>query len=257
MGQGDKMDKKQKRADLNLLVGAVWHFPSKHSLDSTWICWSPDELHIVGESEDGTAIIVGHSIRTNHSYVYAVRYSSDGETLVTSGYNNTITFRDVKRGAPLCRSIPFIAAALDNTISLWNPKNDKSVGRPLDHPQGSSGINKYVYIWSLQALFRDINVADGELEPLLGTSTAGHLLHDTNASIHPTGNNTPKGPRYGNTNILTPYVQLGPIARINYQGLLMRYQTLIFLAHRLRYKTIARVLHSAMKFLIQNCWPSR
>ncbi|KAG1800666.1 hypothetical protein EV424DRAFT_421463 [Suillus variegatus] len=82
----------------------VWHFPSKHSLDSTWICWSLDELHIVGESEDGTAIIwdtnqndiVGHPIRTSHSHVYAARYSSDGETLVTSGYNNTITFRDVR-----------------------------------------------------------------------------------------------------------------------------------------------------------------
>ncbi|KAG1799351.1 uncharacterized protein HD556DRAFT_1305577 [Suillus plorans] len=83
-----------KIVDLNLL----------HSLDSTWICCSPDELHIVCGSEDGTAIIwdtnqgniAGYPIRTSHSHVYAVRYSSDGGTLATSGYNNTVTFRDVR-----------------------------------------------------------------------------------------------------------------------------------------------------------------
>lgn len=75
-----------------------------HSLAILSVCWSPDELNIASGSEDGTAIIwdtqqadiVGHPIRTDHPHVYVVRYSSDGETLVTSGYNNTITFWDVK-----------------------------------------------------------------------------------------------------------------------------------------------------------------
>lgn len=75
-----------------------------HSLAILSVCWSPDELNIASGSEDGTAIIwdtqqadiVGHLIRTDHQHVYVVRYSSDGETLVTSGYNNTITFWNVK-----------------------------------------------------------------------------------------------------------------------------------------------------------------
>ncbi|KAG2131267.1 WD40-repeat-containing domain protein [Suillus bovinus] len=56
------------------------------------------------------------------------------------------------------------AASLDNTISLWNPTTNKSIGRPLGHPNGlrcaalarnsrllaTSGVNRNVYIWDLQ-----------------------------------------------------------------------------------------------------------
>jgi len=252
-----------------------------HSLTILSVCWSPDELHIASGSEDGTAIIwdarkgdiVGRPIRTGHSHVYAVCYSSDGATLITSGYNNKITFWDVKtrevlhfveachasqqvhcvtwtsydriflgcsngitqartdtqgivhlgeRTSPICAIVlsqdenSLATASLDNTIRLWDPKTNQSVGQPLHHPNGlrcaafarnsrllaTSGIDKNVYIWDLQAPFgRDVNVADSESGPSLGTSTAGHSLIDINASICPAGNNTRKGSRHSDTNV--------------------------------------------------------
>lgn len=211
-----------------------------HSLTILSVCWSPDSdrFQIASGSEDGTAFIwdinqddiVGHLIRTNHRHVYAVCYSPDGKTLVTSGYNNMITFWDVstrealrfveacdlsqqvhciawtscdriflgcsdgivqargkaegkvarlgKRTGPICAivlsqdKLLLAAASLDNTISLWNPKTNKSVGRRLYRPTGlrcaafarnsrlfaASGTDN-VYIWDLQALSRDANVS--------------------------------------------------------------------------------------------------
>jgi WD40 repeat protein len=62
-------------------------------------------------------------------------------------------------------------ASLDNTISLWDPKTNRSVGRPLDHRNGlrcaafgrnsrllATSVDKSVFIWDLQMLFRDVNV---------------------------------------------------------------------------------------------------
>ncbi|KAG2108007.1 WD40-repeat-containing domain protein [Suillus discolor] len=83
-----------------------------------------------------------------------------------------------KRTGPICAivlsqdELLLAAASLDNTISLWNPKTNKSVGRPLCRPKGlrcaafarnpdsglfaASGTDD-VYIWDLQELFRDFN----------------------------------------------------------------------------------------------------
>lgn len=164
-----------------------------------------------------------------------------------------------ERTGPICAivlsqdKLLLATASLDNTISLWDPRTNQSVGRPLDHPNGlrcaafarntrllaTSGIDKNVYIWDLQPLFRDVDVADRESGPPPGTSTASHSLIDIEASIHPAGNNTRKGSRHSDTNVvclaspsnLTPHVQLSPMARIDDQGLLMWQQR--FVAHHL------------------------
>ncbi|KAG1900062.1 uncharacterized protein F5891DRAFT_980671 [Suillus fuscotomentosus] len=129
----------------------VWHFPSKHSLDSTWSCWSPDALHIVGESEDGTAIIVGHPIRTSHSHVYAVRYSSDGLPFGTSGQE---VLHSVEAYHLLQQVHCIVRTSYD--IILWAVLMELYRNKRV---LATSGIDKNVYIWDLQALFRDINRA--------------------------------------------------------------------------------------------------
>ncbi|KAG1854686.1 WD40-repeat-containing domain protein [Suillus tomentosus] len=83
-----------------------------------------------------------------------------------------------KRTGPICAivlsqdKLLLAAASLDNTISLWNPKTNKSAGRRLYRPTGlrcaafarnsrlfaASGTDN-VYIWDLQALSGDANSA--------------------------------------------------------------------------------------------------
>lgn len=124
-----------------------------------------------------------------------------------------------ERTRPICAMVLsqdellLVTASLDNTISLWDPKTNQSVGRPLDHPNGlrcaafarnsrllaTGGVDKSVYIWDLQALIRDVNVTDSESGPSLGTSTAGHSLIDIDASICPASNNARKDLRHSDT----------------------------------------------------------
>ncbi|KAG1778369.1 WD40-repeat-containing domain protein [Suillus placidus] len=158
---------------------------------------------------------------------------SNGIVQTTANTQGKVTHLG-KRTGPICAIVlsqdKFLlaAASLDNTISLWDPRTNQSVGRPLDHSNGlrcaafarnsrllaTSGIDKNVYIWDLQALFRDVNVTDRESGPPPGTSTAGHSLIDIDASIYPAGNNTQKGSRHSDTNVvcltslsnLTPHV---------------------------------------------------
>lgn len=125
-----------------------------------------------------------------------------------------------ERTRPICAmalsqdELLLATASLDNTISLWDPKTNRSVGRPLDHPNGlrcaafgrnsrllATSVDKSVYIWDLQTLFGDVNVTDSQSGPSLGTSTAGHSLIDIDASICPASNNTRKGLRHSDTNM--------------------------------------------------------
>ncbi|KAG1865398.1 WD40-repeat-containing domain protein [Suillus subluteus] len=274
-----KMTGKWKQAHSLAILSVCWSPDELHVASG-----SEDGTAIIWNTEQGD--IVGHPIRTAHPHVYAVRYSSDGTTLVTSGYNNTITFWDIKtrealrfveachasqqtrantqekvarlgeRTNPICAMVLsqdellLATASLDNTISLWDPKTNQSVGRPLDHPSGLrcaafarnsrllvTSVDKSVYIWDLQALFRDINVTDSESGPSLGTSTAGSLI-DIDASICPASNNTRKGLRHSDTNVvclaspsnLTPHIQPSPMVCLNYQDLLMWQQTFVCVA---------------------------
>lgn len=164
-----------------------------------------------------------------------------------------------ERTSPICAMVLsqdellLATVSLDNTISLWDPKTNHPVGQPFDHPGGlrcaafarnsrllaTSGVDKNVYIWNLQARFKDVrNITVSESGPSLGTSTAGHSLIHIDASICPTST-TRKDSRHSDTDVvclaspsnMIPHVQLSPMARIDYQGILMRQQT--FVTHRL------------------------
>jgi hypothetical protein len=59
-------------------------------------------------------------IRTAHLHVYAVHYSCDGGTLLTRGYNNAITFWDIKTREAV-RFVEACHASQQVHCVIWTP----------------------------------------------------------------------------------------------------------------------------------------
>ncbi|KAG2049469.1 WD40 repeat-like protein [Suillus hirtellus] len=165
------------------------------------VCYSPDGKKLVTSGYNNTITFWDVSTREALRFVEACHLSqqvhciawtscgriflgcSDGIVQTTENAEGEVV-RLGKRTGPICAIILsqdgllLAAASLDN-VSLWNPKTNKSVGRPLYRPKGlrcaafarksglfarKSGLfaasdTDNVYIWNFQALLRDINSA--------------------------------------------------------------------------------------------------
>jgi len=125
-----------------------------HTAEVRCIILSPDNLYIASASDDHTirvwkAEYQGAAVRSRENgHIYSVAVSSDGETIVSGGYDCLVHVSDAKTGeakvAPLLGHTQWVfsvaispdghiiaAGGCDQSVRVWDPWTSQAVAEPL------------------------------------------------------------------------------------------------------------------------------